>query len=116
MKNLNNISRIVYAIPMLVFGLMHFAFANNMAGMVPSYIPGGVLWVYLTGAGLVLAAASFIIHKWTKLSGLLLALLLLSFILTIHLPGMMGGNHMAMTGLLKDLGLLAGALMIASDE
>jgi putative oxidoreductase len=37
------------AIPMAIFGLFHFISGPAMAGMVPEVIPGGVLWVYLTG-------------------------------------------------------------------
>lgn len=118
MKNLNSTARIIFGIPFLLFGIMHFAFAKGMAGMIPSWLPGGVLWVYVSGAGLVLASISFFINKMTKLSGLLLALLLLIFILTLHLPGMANEatRQMAMTGLLKDMGLLAGALMVAANS
>ena len=36
------------AIPMAIFGLFHFISGPAMAGMVPSAVPGGVLWFYLT--------------------------------------------------------------------
>lgn len=43
----SKISRYLYAIPFILFGVFHFLGAGDMAGMVP--IPGGVFWVYLTG-------------------------------------------------------------------
>jgi len=43
--------RFLYALPMAVFGIMHFMNGSAMSGMVP--IPGGVFWVYVTGAALV---------------------------------------------------------------
>jgi putative oxidoreductase len=116
MKNLNVIARILFALPLLIFGLMHFAFAKNMAGMVPSYIPGGIFWIYFTGLGLILTSVSLLINKYTKISGLLLSLMLLIFILTMHIPGIIAGNQMAMGGLLKDVGLIAGALMIVANS
>lgn len=80
--------------------------------------PGGVLWVYLTGAVNVLAAVSFLTGKKVKLAGQLTALMVLVFILTIHLPGVMNAaddmaRQIAMTMLLKDLGLMGGALLLA---
>lgn len=35
-------ARLLYAIPMALFGILHFMNASDMAGMVPSFIPGGV--------------------------------------------------------------------------
>ncbi len=52
-------ARLLYAIPMALFGILHFMNASDMAGMVPSFIPGGVFWVYLTGLGLILAAVKY---------------------------------------------------------
>lgn len=113
MNNLNNIGRIIFAIPFAIFGLMHFMAAGDMAGMVPSWVPGGVFWVYLTGLALVAAAVALISKKHISLAALLLAALMLVFVLTIHLPMVMGGNQMAMGSLLKDFSLGGAALMIS---
>lgn len=110
---LQKIGTIIFALPFGIFGLMHLMMANNMTGMVPSFVPGGVFWVYVTGLALVAAAVSIISKKQIYLATLLLAGLLAAFILTIHIPGLMGGNQMSMAGMLKDLGLLGGSLLIA---
>ena len=115
MLNLKSIGRYLFTVPFVLFGLMHLLNANEMAGMVPSFIPGGVLWVYVTGLALIAAGVSFVIQKHTYLAGILSAALMLVFVFTIHLPGVIGGNMMAMSGLLKDLGLAGGALMLASN-
>ena len=107
------VARIIFAIPFGIFGLFHFMNAGDMAGYVPSFIPGGVLWVYLTGLGLVLACVSLLIQKQMRLACLLLAGMLGMFVLTIHVPGIIGGNEIAMPSLLKDLGLAGGALTYA---
>lgn len=54
----STVARILFALPFLVFGLMHFVGADSMAGMVP--VPGGVFWVYLTGVAMVAAAVAII--------------------------------------------------------
>ncbi len=109
-----SVLRVLFAIPFAIFGAFHFVNAQQMSGMVPSYIPGGVIWVYLTGAFLIMAAVALIINKFAKLAGYLLAALLLTFILTLHLPGALNGDQMAMTSLLKDFGLMAAAMFIAN--
>ena len=107
-------ARLLYAIPMALFGIFHFLNASQMTGMVPSFIPGGVFWVYLTGLALILAAVSILIQKQARLACLLLALMLIIFVLTIHLPGLGGENaQMAMPMLLKDTALAGGALAFA---
>jgi putative oxidoreductase len=115
--NISKIGKHLYAIPMVIFGLFHFLNASAMAGMVP--IPGGVFWIYLTGLSLILAGVSIIIQKLDEWSSFLLAVLLLVFVSTIHLPGVIAGGEMAqmyMTNLLKDLALAGGALIYLNSK
>jgi putative oxidoreductase len=109
------IGRILYALTLLVFGSGHFMNAKGMAGMVP--IPGGVIWIYITGAGLIAAAISIIINKKAGLAGLLLGIMLLIFALTIHLPGISSGDEMksmmSMGNLMKDIAMSGAAFYMA---
>ena len=119
-KEMNNlplglIGRILFAIPMLIFGIFHFGNADGMAGMVPSFIPGGVIWIYITGLALLAAGVSILIQKKMKLATFLLGIMLLIFVLTMHLPGVIGGNESSMPMLLKDLGLAGGAFFISGN-
>ncbi len=114
------VARYVFAIPFGIFGLLHFMNGSEMAGMVPSFIPGGVFWVYLVGVALLAACISIIIQKHTRWACLLLALLLIIFVLTMHLPGVIGAaDDMAMaasmSSLLKDTALAGGALILADN-
>lgn len=89
--------------------------AGDMAFLVPGWVPGGAFWVYLTGLALIAAGVAIIAGKQAKNASLGLALLLLIFIVTVHLPGL--GNpqmmQMAMMALLKDLALMGAALTYA---
>lgn len=112
------IGTILYAIVMGFFGANHFLNAGMMQGAVPSFLPGGIVWVYITGAAFVLAAIAILINFQSKLAGYLLALMLFIFVGTIHVPAYTHAadamaKGMAMTNLLKDIGLAAAALMIA---
>lgn len=107
------VARWLFAIPFMIFGVIHFAMGSDMAGMVP--IPGGVLWVYLTGAALFAAGIAFAANRFVRVAGILLALMLMSFVVLIHLPGLADQATMqgSMTAALKDTALAAGALILA---
>lgn len=105
----DTISRILYAIVMIMFGLFHFMGASDMAAMAPF---GGVVIVYITGAALIAAGISIIIKKMASTATLLLGLYLLLTALLVHIPAMSGEGpmaEMAMSQVLKDLGLAAAA-------
>lgn len=109
---MNMVGRILYGLPLLVFGLLHFMAAPMMAGMVPAFVPGGILWVYITGVALILAAIAIIANRLAPLASLLLGIMLLSFALTVHLPILLGGDQSAMPNLLKDTALAGAAFYI----
>lgn len=111
LNSVTNLGKWLFIVPFAAFGIMHFLGADKMAGMVP--IPGGEIWVYITGLGMLAFAVSVILGKMDKLAALLLTVLLLLMVVLIHLPSVMKGDQMAMGGLLKDIGLAGGALMYA---
>jgi putative oxidoreductase len=119
MNNLSTIGRILFAIPFAVFGLNHFLFLSFYIGNVTSFIPLGPYTIILTGIFLIMASISIVINKYVKVSTILLAVLLLIFILTIHIPGLLNSDlsgpewKMAFIELLKDTSLMGGSLMIA---
>ncbi len=117
MNSILNLGKYLYAIPFAIFGLMHLASGPQMAGMVP--LPGGAIWVYITGVGLIAAAVSMLIGKYDKLGTALLGLMLLIFALSIHLPGVMSGDEArvmsSMPNFMKDLSLAGAAWMYAGS-
>jgi uncharacterized membrane protein len=117
-RTISKIGMILYALVIAFFGVNHFVNGTGMAKMVPSFLPGGVIWVYITGAALLAAAISFLINKQTRLAGLLLAVFLLLIVLTVHLPAVSNAPDEAsrrfpMINLIKDTGLAAAALLVA---
>ncbi len=116
----SRVAVIILAIVMIVFGLYHFVAPQSLLVYVPEFLPGGIIWVYFAGAAFILAAIAFITHKQAKLAGYLLALLLIIFVLTIHLPnylhsGDIGMKQMAFVSMLKDTALAAFSLYIGSN-
>jgi putative oxidoreductase len=115
---LNSIGRILWSIPFLMFGIGHFQNAPMMQGMVPTYVPGGIVWVYITGTCMILAVIAINIRKQDRLAALLAALLLITIAVTVQFPGLSSADAnvkmMSFMGFVKDLGLAGGALCIAS--
>ena len=111
---MSKIAIIAYSMVIIIFGVTHFFNTEAMRAFVPAFVPGGGVWVYITGALLIAAGIAILINKQTRLAGILLAILLLSFALTIHLPKLLSGGDSAVGQIMKDIGLAAGALLIAS--
>ncbi len=106
----SKVARVLFALPFAIFGLFHFLNASAMAGMVP--VPGGVFWIYFTGAALIAGSIGIVSGILGRLAAFGLSALLVTFILGIHLPGLTNPEmqQAATMGLLKDVSLLGGAL------
>ncbi|MEX6690596.1 hypothetical protein QTN47_23995 [Danxiaibacter flavus] len=116
---ISRIAIIGFGIVLAIFGIKHFLDPENLAIMVPSFIPGGKIWVYIVGTAFILAAIAFIINRKVKLAGYLLALMLIIFVITIHLRGYMDAGDkelqaISFVNMLKDLALACAALVIGS--
>ncbi|MDH4262280.1 MAG: DoxX family protein [Spirochaetia bacterium] len=108
------IAQIVFAFPMIFFGVSHFMFAQGMADMVP--IPGGIYWVYFTGLCLIASAIAIISGRLVGLSAFLLGVMIFIFAFTLHLPGALKNNQMQIMMFLKDISIAAGAWVIAGTD
>jgi putative oxidoreductase len=124
MTKFTNTGRIIFAIPFAIFGINQFINYNLLALLYTTFIPIGPFTNVIIGVALIAASISIIINKYVRISCLLLAALLLIFIVTIHLPQLLFhyvpskldpdfAQILIITNLLKDLGLMGGALMIA---
>ena len=116
----SRIAVIILGLVLISFGLYHFTSPASLVNFVPEFLPGGNIWIYITGTAFILAGIAFILHKQVRLAGYLLALLLIIFVLTIHLPNYLnsGGAEMrqaAFVNLLKDTAIAAFALYLASN-
>ncbi len=104
------IARILFAIPIAIFGSFHFMNAEAMAAMAPF---GGQIMVYITGVPLILAAVAIIIKKKAALATLLLGVFLILTATLVHMKSVMGGNEMAMGQVLKDFSLAGASLFMS---
>lgn len=78
--------RLLYAVPLLVFAVQHFIYANFVAGIVPSWIPGQIVWVYLVGVGFIAATVSLATGWQRRWAATLLGLQFLIWVVILHAP------------------------------
>ncbi len=122
MKHYHIVSRIaiyVLAVVLIVFGIFHFRSPYDLLVYLPEFLPGGVFWVYLTGTAFILVGVSFILNKFVKIASYGLAIMLLIFVVTIHIPNAMNAGdatfrQIALINVLKDTSIMCFALFIAA--
>lgn len=108
--SLKLILKVGYFLPLTIFGLMHFALPEEFRDLVPVFVPGGIFWVYFSGAALSLSGLAIMLNIVPKTTAVCLLLFVLTFILTVDLPGVLIGmeKHKFFISLLKDFSLLSG--------
>jgi putative oxidoreductase len=122
MKQYHIISRIaiyLLSVVLFAFGIFHFLHPRDLLVYVPAFMPGGIIWVKFVGAAFILVAIAFFTNRMVKVAGNLLAVLLIIFILSIHIPNYLnaGGKEerqTALINLLKDTAIVGFALHIAA--
>ena len=75
-----------FAIMLIDFGIGHLLNPRSVGGLVPKWIPFHVFWACFTGIALVGSGISIFINFRVKLIGLLLAIMLFSWLVLIHIP------------------------------
>lgn len=116
MKN-NRILQIVFAIPWIAFGILHFMYADFVATLVPAFMPFKSFWTYFTGTAMIAAGISFLINKFSSLAANLLGLMLTGFILLIHIPKLATAfaDINAWTRPLQDIALACTCFILANS-
>jgi putative oxidoreductase len=117
---LSRVAIFLLAIVLIIFGIEHFVHPRNMLIYVPTWIPGGIAWVYIVGIACIVVAVSFLLNRMVRVTAYLLALLLFCFVFCVHLPNYLNTadeeyRQLAFLNVLKDTALAAFALYIASN-
>ncbi|HLY92184.1 MAG TPA: hypothetical protein VKQ89_02905 [Candidatus Angelobacter sp.] len=81
------LTRLCFAVPLAVFGMLHFFGSQFVQDLVPPYMPfGRMFWVYFVGCGLVAASLSFATGIAVRWSGLLVGIMMFGFVAMLYLP------------------------------
>lgn len=116
---LRTLGRLILAISLAWFGVLHFVypvFAPGIPPMQPEIgfpLPGRLFWVDLTGAALIAGAVSIGANRYTKQVALALGLMILAFDLLDWMPAFVSHPIQLTGNWLKDLGVAGGVFLLA---
>jgi uncharacterized membrane protein len=112
LNKFHEVGRVLFAVPMIIFGVFHFLNTRSLQNVVPFFIPEDTFWVYLTGVALISAGISILIKKHTTVVCNLLGVMLLVFVVLVHLPIALEGDITGITSIFKETTLaLEGVIM-----
>jgi uncharacterized membrane protein len=83
------LSNLCFALPLAVFGALHVAGVENVAPIVPKYMPWRLFWAYFVGFALLAAALSIATKIQVHWSGLLFGIMMFIFVATLIIPGVL---------------------------
>jgi uncharacterized membrane protein len=110
--------RLFFAIPLGVFGTFHFTDAEDVARIVPAWMPLHTFCVYLVGIALIAAAPSIILEKQGRLAATLLGCMFLLFVVLMHIPNIVAthGARLFWAIGLRDMAFSGGAFALAGRQ
>ncbi|HEV2288303.1 MAG TPA: hypothetical protein VGR81_05050 [Candidatus Acidoferrales bacterium] len=92
---LERLARYLLAISFIIFGVDHFLALRPIAALIPGWIPWHVFWIAFFGAGFIatgISLASNILVRWSTAC---IGLMYMIWVLTLHLPSVLGTYVMA---------------------
>lgn len=109
------IGRLLLGLALPVFGIQHLMYGGFVATLVPSWIPARLFWAYAIGIAFLAASLSLLLNKATRLTGTLLGIMFLTWVVILHLPRAIAawGNELEWTSLLVALAMGGIGLMVA---
>jgi uncharacterized membrane protein len=112
----SKLARFVFAFTLIIFGWQHFEYATYLATLVPAWLPGHLLWIYLTGTGFIAAGASIALKILARLGATFLGLMFFVWVVILHAPRVYASLHNAdeWSSLFVALAMAGASFLIAS--
>jgi uncharacterized membrane protein YphA (DoxX/SURF4 family) len=106
-----------YAAPLAAFGTEHFTLTEDIASIVPAWIPWHEFWAYFVGACFIAAALSMVTRIQARLAASLLALNFFLFVVLMDVPAWIQNprDRIALALALRELSFSGGALALAAS-
>jgi len=100
---------------LLLGGIQHFVYADFVARLVPSWIPGTRFWVYFTGVALIAGGVGILLPKTQRLAATMSGIMILLWVLLLHIPRALADLHNAgeTSGVFEALALSGVAFILA---
>ena len=111
------LGRILFAVPLLVFGAQHFLYARFVATLVPAWIPWHLFWAIFVGVAFVAAGLSILARQRAGLAATLLGLMFFLWVFVVHLPRVVAAsqNGNEWTSMFVALAMCGGAWVVAGS-
>ena len=112
------LGNLFFALPLAVFSAEHFAAAQGISTMVPSWMPWHLFWAYFVGFALISAALSIALRIQVAWSGTLLGIMFVLFVAMMDIPGVVADSHnrISWTLALRELAFAGGAWALAGSQ
>lgn len=83
---MERISKLMFAISLVVFGIQHFQYGDFVATLIPGWIPFHLFWAYFVGGAFIASAISIIINVKQQLAMALLGIMFTLWVILLHAP------------------------------
>lgn len=109
-----------FSVPLIVFGIDHILYVENVATLVPVWIPGRIFWTYFTAMALIGSGVAIMLQINLRLVSILLGIMIFFWFALLHIPraiadpaGNMGNE---ITSTFQALGFSGIALVLAYKQ
>ena len=85
-EKLTPLGVILFSIPIISFGILHFLYANDASTLVPSWIPNPISWTYIAGVALFGSGVALILQIKPGLAAALLGTMIFIWFIILHIP------------------------------
>jgi hypothetical protein len=87
---LSRLSRYLFALSLIVFGVDHFLALAPIGTLIPEWIPWHVFWIAFFGAGFIAAGLSIALNVLQFWGAFGIGLMFATWVITLHLPRVLG--------------------------
>ena len=77
---------VLFAIPIISFGILHFLYTKEASTLIPSWMPGPIFWTYFAGVALIGSGIAIILKIRPGLIAALLGTMIFIWFVIIHVP------------------------------
>jgi uncharacterized membrane protein len=111
------LANLCFAVPLAVFGALHLSAVEIIVPMVPKYMPWRLFWAYFVGFALLAAALSIATKIQVRWSGLLLGIMMFTFVAMLHIPRALANprDRFAWIIVLREMSFAGGGWIFAGN-